>query len=316
MKIITPSFEIWDRDEQRGGLSIIERAGRICYKSKPGETPESAERFARGLIKRGHNSVLEHGDMIFEIGDYHIYEYVTETLQRIRNTGEQPPMLETTRIGGRCIVSGNIRAWRELFATQYGISRYFIGFFDPVFVQGWGFEDEDLVGIADSHIRQIFYKDLQEPGEKRAHLRQTVHFVCDRGVQTEFVRHRTMSFSIESTRYVDYSNDKFDVAVIEPCFFEPESEDWWVWKRQCMSAETAYDTLRRIKKRQPQECRDVLNLSTKSDVVVTANLRAWHHFFELRAWQTTGAAHPQAAELAKPLLEEMDHRFPDIFGEA
>ena len=312
MKIIKPSFDIWERDEQRGGLAIIERAGRLCYKSEPGKTPESTEKFVRGLIRSHHNSVLEHGDMLFEIGDYHIYEYVVEALQMIRDTGEQPPMLEMTRIGGRCLVSGNIRAWRELFASANSAGSYFIGHFDPVFVEGYGFYDEDMVGKPDERIRQIFYRDLHEPGEKRAHLRQTVHFICDRGVQNEFVRHRTQSFSVESTRYVDYSNDKFDVTVIEPCFLEPGSEDWWVWKRQCMSVETAYDTLRRVKQRLPQECRSVLNMSTKSEMAVTANLRAWHHFFNLRALQTTGPAHPQAVELAEPLLNEMAVRFPDV----
>ena len=310
MKIVKPSFDIWERDEQRGGLAIIERAGRICYKSEPGKTPESAEKFARGLIKSHHNSVLEHGDMIFEVNN-NIYEIMRHTLNALMDAGEHVPMLNMTRIGGRCIVSGNIRAWRELFAIGESVSAAFIGFFDPVFVEGYGFVFE---GSRAQEVRQVFYKDIHERNEKLVHLRQTVHIVCDRAIQNEFVRHRTMSFSVESTRYVDYSNDKYDVAVIEPCFLIPESEAWWVWKRACLADETAYDTLRRVFDRKPQESRSVLNLSTKTEMVITGSLRAWDHFFDLRARTKTGQPHPQAVELAAPLMSEMTLRFPDVFG--
>jgi len=313
MNIIQPSFEIWERDEQRGGLAIIERAGRICYKSEPGNTPESAEKLTRGLIKRHHNSVLEHGDMIFEIGDYHIYENVANALQWIRDTGEQPPMLEMTRICGRCIISGNIRAWRELFASGSGAGLYFIAWFDPVFVDGYGFYGDDAASISkDPNIRQIFYKDLHEPGEMRAHLRQTVHFTCDRAIQNEFVRHRTASFSVESSRYCDYSSDKhgYGITVIEPFYLQGKQEDYGVWKRQCMSADVAYLQHRRDGLK-PEEARAVLPLCTKTEVVMTGNLRAWDHFFAMRARQSTGPAHPQAVELAAPLMGEMVLKYPD-----
>lgn len=312
MKIIKPSFDIWERDEKRGGLAIIERAGRLCYKSKPGETPKSAENFTRRLIQKHHNSVLEHGDYIFEIGDPHIYANVIEGLQMFRNRGDQPPMLETTNIGGRCIVSGNVRAWRELIASGSILARYFIGFMDPAFVQGYGFIDEDMIGVPDSRIRQITYRDLDYLGEKLAHLRQTVHFVCDRAIANEFVRHRTLSPSQESTRYVDYASEH-EIEVIEPSFLLDNMEAYGVWKRQCMTTEAGYDTLRKMGY-PPQKCREVLNLSTKTEVAMTGNLRAWNHFFDLRARQITGPAHSQAVELALPLMVEMAARFPDVIG--
>ena len=64
MKVIKPAFEIWERDEQRGGLRIIEKAGRLCYKSEDKSTDSSADAFVRGLMKRKHLSVLEHGDSL------------------------------------------------------------------------------------------------------------------------------------------------------------------------------------------------------------------------------------------------------------
>lgn len=327
MKTIKPAFRIEERDEQRGGLAIITKAGRICYKS---DAPQSSglsrvgrqgdlesrmdsnfaedsakgspEDFVRGLIKRGHNSVLEHGDMIFEIADHHIYEAVAEALQIIRDSGEQPPMLEMTRIGGRCIISGNIRAWRELFAIGSLAGAYFIGHFDPVYVQGYGFADEGVE--PDPRVRQIYYSDLQERGEKMAHLRQSVRFTVDRGVSHEFVRHRTMSFSQESTRFCNYSRDRFghEITVIEPCFLKPETEARGVWWRAVMGSEVSYFTLLNLGLL-PQEARSVLNNSTKTELMMTGNLRAWNHFFDLRARQVTGAAHPQAVEVAVPLYE-------------
>ena len=104
MRIIKPSFNILPRDEQRGGLRIIEEAGRLCYKSEDKTTDTSAEAFVRGLIRRKHLSVLEHGDMIFEIGDYHIYDAVAEGLQILRDCGQPVPMLEMTQ--DRIAISG------------------------------------------------------------------------------------------------------------------------------------------------------------------------------------------------------------------
>ena len=101
MKIIKPSFQVCDRDEQRGGLNAIEAAGRVCYKSEDKISDDSADAFVKGMIKRKHFAMLEHGDMIFEISDYHIYDNVAEGLKILRDAGEQPPMLEMTNINHR-----------------------------------------------------------------------------------------------------------------------------------------------------------------------------------------------------------------------
>ena len=311
MKIIKPSFLVCDRDEQRGGLRIIEEAGRLCYKSEDKSTDDSAEAFVRGLIKRKHLSVLEHGDMIFEIGDYHIYENVAEGLQIMRDAGAQPPMLEMTNTGYRCIVSGNIRAWLELFGSGSVAGRYFIGHFDPVFIKGMYFMDEDAE--PDPRVRPIRYADLVDPLEKLVHLRQTVKFTVDRGVTHEFVRHRKMSFSQESTRYCNYSDGRFgrEITVIRPCFLEEGSEPYSLWKRSCLSDEVEYFSLLNMGL-MPQEARDVLPHSTKAELMVTGNLGAWDHFFDLRARQVTGPAHPQAAEVAVPLYELFKVLYPTI----
>lgn len=321
MRIIDASFDVLPRDERRGGLKIIEQAGRLCYRSdlRPAgaDAPDKADdgsagAFVRGMIRRRHLSVLEHGDMIFEISDRHIYENVAEDLQILRDSGQDASMLAMSRIQGRYIVSGNIRAWLECFAAGALAGRYFIGRFDPVFVQGMGFCDDDAP--PDPRVRQIRYAGLRDPREKRAHLWQTVKFTVDRGVTHEFVRHRTLSFSQESTRYCNYSDGRFgrEITVIKPCYLSEDSEAYGLWKRQCISAESAYFDLLNFGLA-PQEARAVLPHSTKAELMMTGSLGAWDHFFDLRARQITGKAHPQAAEVAAPLHMRFKAAFPDVF---
>ena len=114
MRIIDASFDVLPRDERRGGLAIIEQAGRLCYRSdlRPAapaaggglragtagmhgspsadaDVPDkAAEAFVRGLIRRRHLSVLEHGDMIFEISDRHIYENVADQMLKVQPLSE------------------------------------------------------------------------------------------------------------------------------------------------------------------------------------------------------------------------------------
>jgi thymidylate synthase (FAD) len=140
----------------------------------------------------------------------------------------------------------------------------------------------------------------------------TVRFVVDRGVSHELVRHRIASFSQESTRYANYSKDKFgnEITVIEPCFYDRGSEDYLDWEQGCLEDEARY--LRMIGRgRKPQEARTNLPNSLKTEVVMTANPREWRHVFKLRCAPT---AHPQMREVMIPLAAEFAARWPSIFG--
>lgn len=307
MKILKPSFQIMERDELRGGLAIIEEAGRTCYKSEENICPGSAERFVQMCIRRRHEAMLEHGDYIFLIEDEHIYHNVAEGLQMIRDAGHPAPMLEMTCINHRPIVSGNLRAWRDLFSYGSLAGAYFIGHMDPLYTQCFF----DSGSEPDPRVRQIRYADLQDRLEKLTHLRQTVRFIVDRGVSHEFVRHRTMSFAQESTRYCNYSSDKFgsEISAIEPLFLQ--HEDLALWRSSVKSDEVAYMHLLQGG-HTPQEARGLLPTSVKTELVMTGNLHAWQHFFNLRAKQLTGAAHPQAAEVAIPFYETDKLLFPGV----
>ena len=150
------------------------------------------------------------------------------------------------------------------------------------------------------------------------HASVMVRFTVDRGVSHEIVRHRMASFAQESTRYCDYSKGKFgnELTFIEPCFWTDDERrpELRAWKLMMEEAEELYMALR-SEKIPPQEARDILPNSLKTEVVMTANIREWRHFFKLRAAGETGAPHPQMSEVAVPLLKQFQEKMPELFGD-
>lgn len=197
-------------------------------------------------------------------------------------------------------------------------------------------EDKITEGSAEKFVRGLIKRGHEAMLE---HASITVRFTVDRGVSHELVRHRLASFAQESTRYCNYSQDKFgeEITVIEPCFFKdiseedrksirgsvfvwlPDEEDakkrqYVEWLRACRTAEEVY--FRMLKDgATPQEARSVLPNSLKTEVVMTANLREWRHFLKLRAAGTTGKPHPQMLEVAVPLLKELQEKLPAVFDD-
>ena len=151
------------------------------------------------------------------------------------------------------------------------------------------------------------------------HCSVTADIICDRGVTHEIVRHRIGSYSQESTRYCNYSADKYgnEITVIDP----GTAFNWSyvidgmgkhnAWLRSCKAAEREYLNML-SEGASPQEARSVLPNSLKTEIWVTYNLREWRHFFELRC---APAAHPQMQEVAKMLLAEMTAYVPIIFDD-
>ena len=162
---------------------------------------------------------------------------------------------------------------------------------------------------------KAFVRKLIERGHESVleHASITVRFVCDRGISHEIVRHRLASYSQESTRYCNYSGDRFgsELTFIKPCFFKEKKGAYCSWYNSIDFAECAYfDML--DDGCTPQEARSVLPNSTKTEVVMTANLREWRHFLKLR---TAKAAHPQMRELTVPLLHELQEQIPVVFDD-
>jgi len=157
-----------------------------------------------------------------------------------------------------------------------------------------------------------FVKGIIKSGHETIleHEKVTVRIICDRGVSHELVRHRIISPSQESTRFVKYN----DVTFIEPCFWNEDPEMFTAWKTACESAEKVYSFMLDSGAK-PQEARSVLPNSLKTELVITANMREWRHIFKLRAIGTTGKPHPQMLEIMVPMLQEFKTRIPVIFDD-
>ena len=158
----------------------------------------------------------------------------------------------------------------------------------------------------------------------------TVRFIVDRGVSHEIVRHRIASYSQESTRYCNYSKDKFDnqISVIEPFGLLPcdagsdkihppeacscnQCKLWDLWFVHMHHSEMTYMRMIELGAK-PEWARSVLPNSLKTEIVCTYNFREWRHFFKLR---TAQAAHPQMRQVARPLLQYFRDRIPVLFDD-
>lgn len=205
MRVIAPSFEIMPVNGEEI-LKSIERAGRTCYKSEDKITADSARKFVAGIVKSGHESVIEHEKI-------------------------------------------------------------------------------------------------------------TVRIICDRGVTHEIVRHRIASYSQESTRYCNYSADKFgnELTFIRPFYWRgsENAKKSALWYVTMETIENAYMALIKLGAT-PQEARAVLPNSLKTEIVVTMNLREWRHFFKVRC---SPAAHPQMREVAIPILKKFKEIIPVVFDD-
>jgi len=194
-------------------------------------------------------------------------------------------------------------------------------------------EAKIIIYSAEEFIKMIIKRGHESVLE---HEKVTVRIICDRGVSHELVRHRIASFSQESTRYCNYSKDKFDNQLTfiippfvnvkediyhiewkhflgccqnEPNLSEKGCESWWFW--HCAICERDYKKLIELGW-SPQQARSVLPNSLKTEIVITANLREWRLIFKQR---TAKVAHPQMREIMCPLLNELKTKLPIIFDD-
>lgn len=148
------------------------------------------------------------------------------------------------------------------------------------------------------------------------HFSFSVKFTVDRGISHEIVRHRLASYAQESTRYCNYSGDKFGAEITVICPVGPmkniNAYSHWEWGCKC--AEKAYFQMI-ANGASPQMARSTLPTSLKTEIVMTTNLREWRHFFKLRAAGTTGRPHPQMLEVMVPLLYDLRNKIPVVFDD-
>ncbi len=141
----------------------------------------------------------------------------------------------------------------------------------------------------------------------------SVRIICDRGVSHELVRHRLAAYSQESTRYANYSKQKFgrEITIIKPSFWQEGSVEYQEWLTAMEQAEKSYLNLLDMGAT-PQEARSVLPNSLKTEIVMTCNMREWRHVFKLRC---SKRAHPQIREIMLGLLADMKNNVPVLFDD-
>lgn len=322
MRLIKPSFSIWDQQEGLEGVyKQIEKVGRVCYKSEDKITEDSAKPFVERMVKSGHGAMLEHGTIYLNVPE----QTYTETLEDEFGKFNNPNNGLVDRYRKNKYSKVNSVAADEELRKKYPkvrpfkLTHHYITTNLRVIVEnGW---EEDLE----------WQCEPTEHHEKRI----TAKFICDRGVSHEFVRHRVFSFAQESTRYCNYSKDKFgnELTFILPPWVderqlgEQNSQELLIQMGSLSNPTYTQEDLNELyflfslassevqyfnlinNGWKPQQARAVLPNSLKTELVVTGFASDWKRFFRLRSRiAKTGKPHPQAQELADPLMDEFVKR--------
>lgn len=296
MKLIESKAEVLIQEEGLQGIyKMIELAGRTCYKSEANITPDSAKEFVERMMKSGHTAMLEHGTVYLAMP--------METVMPMEGNEWYKYHKNPYSKGGIvCEVNGETKV---AATTNYRV----------LVENNWLGDLQYLCEPTEFHKRRI-----------------SIKFVTDRGVSHELVRHRVFSFAQESTRYCNYSKDKFgnELTFIIPSNFKtvlPEGHyamkatgfvcnDKPVDINSILSVRPYLYMIRTSEemymkalefKATPQEARQVLPNALKTEIVMTGFLEDWRHFFHLRYFGTTGKPHPDMlllATKAKEALEE------------
>ena len=180
-------------------------------------------------------------------------------------------------------------------------------FYKIVYKYACGFRS-NLVSTFINNLVKMRHESVLE------HFSITVRFTCDIGVYKDLTRHRIASFSIESTRYCNYSKGKFgsELKVIEPCHIKKDSPEYAIWLETMEYIEKQYIKMSEMEGVRPDQLRMILPHSTAAEVCMTANIREWRHVFALRCAK---AAHPTVQEVMKMLLKIFHTKIPVLFDD-
>lgn len=321
MKVIEPSFEILKPIKVKDSLKRIEQIGRVCYKSEDKITNDSYKPFIKNIIERKHYSVLEHvyytylieKDTFIELLECESFDKYLPYIKLTTHLFKDWPLSNTF------IISLNLRTLLEMYSENYKLSKYSLAFIKRLSWPIVGFlsdinviddnelNDYDALDIKNIKILCIDFDNYKKQNIYDRHNFVTVKFICDRGVTHELVRHRMASYAQESTRYANYSKDKFgnELTFIKPCFWTDELDE--KYKRWLGVNKNIEDNYMKFLEENctPQEARDILSISLKTEIFMTCNIEEWKHVFNLRCDKS---AHPQIRELMIPLKEEFIKR--------
>lgn len=248
--------------------------------------------FVKRLIQSGHLAMIEHYRFTFEVSEarYHAfkelydpYYYLTEALiagkKHFFVTSSLRPLLEATGDDAKALAAYLSGALPEevRVLTPYPLS-----------------EEKPLLADPDS-LRPDVPKEVYD-----AMRFVTYHLITDRGVTHEIVRHRPCSFAQESTRYCNYTKDKFshELTFMKPLRYDEFKPVYDAYFQK--TAETYFALITAGEK--PDEARAVLPNSLKASIMVSADVREWKHIFELRCSEY---AHPDIRRLMTLVRDDM-----------
>ena len=282
MKLIKQSFEILEQKDFSliGIKKFIERCGRVCYKSEDRITDDSYEKFVNMLVKRDHARPLEFGTVHLKISSGMLFDKFLQDLVDYKLYN--PAWIKYKELPEYTYITTNYRHYLQIIKKCPYIAEYFT--------------EQD----------NCYYPS-----------RYTVHMVLSRGIMDEFRTHVSLSHLAESTRYCNYSKDKFDnqITFIQPSWIILDKEIAPInelcllsgqydrenpnlrYLASLVDANYAYVLLLN-KGWTPQQARDVLPLSVKSELISCGFEDAWKNFFYRRC---ANDAHPMAREIAIPL---------------
>ena len=313
MKLIKQSFEFINQTDFSlvGIKKHIERCARVSYKSEDKITDTSYEKFVNMLESRGHDRPLEFGTVHLKMpeSEFRSLIDILTSSRTYNDSWMHYKVVETWEEGYTVYVTTNYRYYKLMWNQMNTLSEYF-----------------------DKTDSEYYPK------------RYTVHMILDRGVMDEFRTHVGLSHLAESTRYCNYSKDKFgnELTFIKPCWLNvPEGkynhcimvsknspdiriecvgsdeigkyynieEDEGLFLNGLVQSELTYLYLINNKKWTPQQARSVLPLGIKSELISCGFEDAWANFMRRRSPKYGDpGAHPMAAEIADKLCEEFLRR--------
>lgn len=339
MRIVKPDAQIIYR-ENTTPYQFIEKIGRTCYKSTDKITDGSAVKFVAGLKNSKHYAMIEHYwvhivvDAVPEDVKLGLEALAENFFDRHGGYQDFTKFVQITHFNN-LYISAPLRVFIEFdelceHTKNRGVSYSrnpvhdimgAVAFKFPELIDPHKWSTNSIASVVDDEelfcdsmaLDMCLFSKETLVKEQMKHRTHTIKFVCDRGVSHEFVRHRVASFAQESTRYCNYTKDKFgsEITVIEPFFFVDgylDKEHWsaryGAWVSACESAEESYNAL--IKDgATPQEARAVLPNSLKTELIITANEEEWQHIIDLRYTGVTGAPHPQMKEAMGIIVNEL-----------
>lgn len=257
----------------------IEICARTCYQSENLIREGSADKMVKRLIELNHTAMLEHGTIYLHL------------LYKLKNGKQSKEEDLVDRYIENPYSDVNYMTV-ELDDDTIEVSAYITTNYRVIIQNGW---ESDLKYMSE-YIEQCHIKRI------------TLRLTTNLQVAMEYLRHRRMSFAMESSRYCAYDQEKFgdEIQYILPLWITEDTPRNEVieWMNGCQDAENHYMRLRDMGWK-AEECAQMLNKATKTTLIMTGTTDYWDDFFDLRYFEKTGKAHPQAKELAEMVYIKM-----------